>query len=260
LPIRVFGLGGEISSASLVEAVGYAAEREADVINLSLGGLLPDRALTDQMFAVLDAHPDLVIVASAGNSNLDGVAFPAAIPGVISVGATNLSGHRTVYSSYGASLDLVAPGGDISRTRSGGILTTGGTWVEGFWQGLSQPKDGWSLALDPAGAYVQVQGTSFSAPTVSGVVALMQGENPELTRERVAEILKTTARYEGLQLTQADANRYRLQAEVGFGTALNFPILRPSGIFTPTEPVSAEQYFFGSGLVDAAAAVEAAQR
>ncbi len=260
LPIRVFGLGGEISSAALIEAVGYAAERDVDVINMSLGGLLPDRELTDQIFAILDQHPDLVIIASAGNDNLDGVAFPAAIPGVVSVGATNLSGNRTGYSSYGASLDLVAPGGETALTRSGGILTTGGTWVPGFWQGLTPPDYAWGVALDPAGEYVQVQGTSFSAPTVSGVVALMKGENPELARERVIEILQATASYEGLQMTQADANRYRLQAEVGFGTALNFPVLRPSGIFTPAEPVSAEQYFFGSGLVNAAAAVEAAKR
>lgn len=260
LPIRVFGLGGEISSAALIEAVGYAAERDVDVINMSLGGLLPDRELTDQIFAILDQHPDLVIIASAGNENLDGVAFPAAIPGVVSVGATNLSGNRTGYSSYGASLDLVAPGGETALTRSGGILTTGGTWVPGFWQGLTQPDYAWGVALDPTGEYVQVQGTSFSAPTVSGVVALMKGENPELARERVVKILQATASYEGLQMTQADANRYRLQAEVGFGTALNFPVLRPSGIFTPAKPVSAEQYFFGSGLVNAAAAVEAAKR
>ncbi|MEM1426982.1 MAG: S8 family serine peptidase, partial [Cyanobacteria bacterium P01_H01_bin.130] len=112
LPVRVFGLGGHITAASLIEAVGYAAARDVDVINLSLGGLLPDQELSGQMFEVMDANPDLVIVAAAGNSQLDGVSFPAALPGVISVGATSLSGNRTFYSSYGAGLDVVAPGGE----------------------------------------------------------------------------------------------------------------------------------------------------
>ncbi|MEO0870092.1 MAG: S8 family serine peptidase, partial [Cyanobacteria bacterium J06642_11] len=140
LPVRVFGLGGKITSAALIEAIGYAAARDVDVINLSLGGLLPDQELSDQIFRTLDDHPDLVIVASAGNSQLDGVSFPAALPGVLSVGATNMLGNRSYYSSYGAGLDVVAPGGETNRQQSGGILTAGGTWVPGFWQGIERPR------------------------------------------------------------------------------------------------------------------------
>ncbi|MEO1069319.1 MAG: S8 family serine peptidase, partial [Cyanobacteria bacterium J06638_6] len=259
LPVRVFGLGGEITVAALVEAIGYAAERGVDVINLSLGGLLPDRELTDQVMAVLDAHPDLVIVASAGNESLDGVGFPAAIPGVISVGATTLDGKRTFYSSYGGGLDVVAPGGDTSQVSMFGILTTGGTWVPGFWQGMEQPVNPWGASLDPLGNYVQVQGTSFSAPATSGVVALVQAANGNLTREQVSAILQSTSTYEGLALTQAETNQYRLQAEVGMGTALDNQILRPTGIFNFPQPVTPEQYYFGWGLVNASAAVEKAK-
>ena len=85
LPVRVFGLGGEITGAILIEAIGYSAARGADVINLSLGSLLPTQAEADQIFSVLDARPDLVIVAAAGNGNLDGAGYPVAIPGVLSV-------------------------------------------------------------------------------------------------------------------------------------------------------------------------------
>ncbi|ASC69384.1 peptidase S8 [Halomicronema hongdechloris C2206] len=260
LPVRVFGLGGEITVAALVEAIGYAAERGVDVINLSLGGLLPDRELTDQIMAVLDAHPDLVIVASAGNDSLDGVGFPAAIPAVISVGATTLEGERTVYSSYGGGLDVVAPGGDISQVPMYGILTTGGTWVPGFWQGIEQPIHPWSLGLDPLGHYVQVQGTSFSAPATTGTVALMLAANGDLTRAQVSQILQTTADYEGLALTQSEMNQYRLQAAVGLGTVVENQVLRPTGIFSFPEPISPEQYYFGGGLVNAAAAVEQARK
>lgn len=259
LPVRVFGLGGEITSAALVEAIGYAAERDVDIINMSLGGLLPDRALIDQLFAVQDAHPDLVIVASAGNSSLDGVAFPAATPGTISVGATSLHGTRTRYSTYGAGLDVVAPGGETSLTSHQGILTTGGTGIPAFWSELSPPDHRWGMALDPLGAYVQVQGTSFSAPAVSGVLALMKGEDEQrrLNREQFMALLEQTASYEGLQISKADTNHYRLQASVGFGTARDFAFLRPTGIFPIEDPISAEAYFFGRGLVDARAAVEA---
>lgn len=262
LPVRVFGLGGKITSDSLIEAIGYAAERGADVVNMSLGGLLPDEDLTDQLFHVLDTHPNLLIVASAGNESLDGSAFPAAIPGVVSVGATNLNGNRAFYSSFGGRLDVVAPGGETTLKSNGGILTTGGTGVAGFWEGIAAPKQGWSIALDPLGNYVQVQGTSFSSPNVAGVLALMQGENKghRLKRDRLVMLLKQTASYTNLAVSQADANRYRLQAAIGFGTAIDFPFIRPSGVFGQPRVVSAQQYYFGSGLVNADAAVRAVAR
>jgi subtilisin family serine protease len=255
LPVRVFGLGGEINAARLIEAMGYAAERDVDVINLSLGSVLPHQALADQVFRIIDAHPQLVIVASAGNEKLDGVSFPAAIPGVISVGATNLEGKRSFYSSYGGRLDVMAPGGETELNPDGGILTTGGTWVQGFWQGIPEAEKSWAVALDPLGQYVQVQGTSFSAPTVAGVVALMRGVNPRLSRDSLISILRETASYDSLSLSQSEMNRYRLQKSVG----LTLKQDRLSGIFPLPEPVSAEQYFFGKGLVNAEAAVRKAK-
>lgn len=259
LPVRVFGLGGEITSAALIEAVGYAAARDVDVINLSLGGLLPDQELSDQVFRVLDEHPDLMIVASAGNSQLDGVSFPAALPGVLSVGATNVQGNRSYYSSYGAGLDVVAPGGETNRQQSGGILTAGGTWVPGFWQGIVPPQRSWGSALDPLGQYVQVQGTSFSAPAVSGVLALMRSVDgaQQLGRDELMAVLGQTADHKALALSQADENQYRLQAAAGFGTSLSFPsLVRPSGITGPVDAIEPEVYFFGQGLVNAVEAVE----
>jgi len=262
LPVRVFGLGGKIASDSLIEAIGYAAERGADVVNMSLGGLLPDEDLTDQLFHVLDTHPNLLIVASAGNESLDGTAFPAAIPGVVSVGATNLNGNRSFYSSFGGRLDVVAPGGETTLKAKDGILTTGGTGAAGFWEGIAAPDRPWSMALDPLGNYVQVQGTSFSSPNVAGVLALMQGENKghRLKRDRLVTLLKQTASYDNLAVSQADANRYRLQAAIGFGTAIDFPFIRPSGVFGQPHVLSAQQYYFGSGLVNADAAVQAVKQ
>lgn len=253
LPVRVFGLGGSISSENLASAIRYSAARKADVINMSLGSRLPNDEIVAAIFEVLDKNPQLVIVASAGNDNVDGVGFPSGIPGVISVGSTNLQGYRAPYSSYGAQLDLVAPGGDTSQVNSGGILTAGGTFVEGFWTGIPKPDYAWAYALDPQGTYVQVQGTSFSGPAVAGVVALIKDVNPRLRREKVFEILKTTSSSQSMKVSEFDINQYRLQIGVGFGTERSF---RPSGIFPLPDPVNLQQYYFGSGLVNAEAAVK----
>ncbi|HEY9643708.1 MAG TPA: hypothetical protein V6C57_24680, partial [Coleofasciculaceae cyanobacterium] len=64
------------------------------------------------------------------------------------------------------------------------------------------------------------------------------------------------ASYEGLSLSQADRNFYRLQRSVGMTLMQD----RLSGIFPLPVPVSAEAYFFGSGLVNAEAAVQEARR
>ncbi len=74
------------------------------------------------------------------------------------------------------------------------------------------------------------------------------------------KILKQTAGYSTLALSQADENRYRLQAAIGFGTALDFPFVRPSGVFGQPRAVSAQHYYFGSGLVNADAAVREVER
>ncbi len=266
LPVRFFGLGGEIAADGLVEAIGYAAARGADVINLSLGSLLPTQAEADQIFAVLDQHPNLVIVASSGNEDVDGAGYPAAVPGVLSVGASNLAGQRSSYSNFGRRLDLMAPGGDTSLNQSGGILTTGGTWISGFWEGMTIPKYSWEPAFDPLGKYVQVQGTSFSSPVVAGVVALMKGEDPQrqLTREQMRQILLKTASYQPLKITQKDKNYYRLQQGIPSGQAfipdIGFvPIANP-GIDQPGSKLPIEQYYFGNGLVNAAAAVDAVKQ
>lgn len=259
LPVRVFGLGGKYSVDGFIEAIGYAAARKVDVINLSLGGILPTQAEADQIFSILDEHPNLVIVASSGNDDTDGAGYPAAIAGVLSVGSSNLEGNRSGYSNYGRRLDVVAPGGDLSVRRSGGILTTGGTFMTGFWDGLAQPKSSWGYAFDPIGKYVQVEGTSFSSPTVAGVVALMKGADPQrkLTRTQILDIIRGTASYQPLKVTQKEKNYYRLQKSNPWtGIPGTDKIVFGSGATKPGEMVPIEQYYFGTGLVNATAAVD----
>ncbi|MDJ0697237.1 S8 family serine peptidase [Mastigocoleus sp. MO_188.B34] len=248
LPVRVFGLNGSISPSSYIEAVGYAANRGADVINLSLGKTLPTDVEEFALSQVLQQNPKLVIVASSGNSNYTQVAYPSGYSGILSVGASNLFGDRAYYSNHGKGLDVVAPGGDLSTSAGwlGGIPTTGGTWMDKFWKGLAFPNSRWSPTIDFKGKYWWMQGTSFSSPAVAGVVALMKGEDTDgkLNREQLVNILKSTASYDNLKISEPDKKSYRNVVNKG---------LIPSS-------VTEKQFFFGSGLVNADAAVRAVKK
>jgi serine protease len=250
LPVRSGGVSGTFQVGALVEGIGYAAARGADIINMSLGGQYLSQPIAEQIQQVLQERPDLVIVASSGNDDLNTIGFPAAISGVISVGATNVSGHRAAYSNYGSQkqqkLMLVAPGGDFKDNLEyplvGGILTTGGTFLDLFWHGINLEEYEKAYSYDLRGKYRWTQGTSFSAPVVSGIVALIKGEDPEnrLTRTEIIEILQTTSSYEGLNLRPDEREIYDREDPDGFN--------------------SAEEYFFGSGLVNADAAIREAKK
>ncbi|WP_414621531.1 S8 family peptidase [Calothrix sp. CCY 0018] len=247
LPVRVFGLNGSIFTSSYIEAVGYAANRGADVINLSLGGYVPTDVEEFAFSQILQQNPKLVVVASSGNQNYASVAYPSGYDGVLSVGASNLNGDRAPYSNYGKGLGVVAPGGDFSTPAGwlGGIPTTGGTWMDTFWQGLAFPNSRWSNVIDFKGQYWWMQGTSFSSPAVAGVVALMKGEDKgKLNRVELIDILKSTASYEDLNITKEEQQRYRTLV---------------SGGAIPST-VTDKQLFFGSGLINASAAVRAVKK
>jgi serine protease len=248
LPIRVFGLNGSFSVTGYIEAIGYAASRGADVINLSLGTFIPSDAEAIAYEQILSANPNLVVVASSGNSNNYEVAYPSGYEGVISVGATNIAGKRAPYSNFGKGLGLVAPGGDTVSPpgMAGGIVTTGGTWLEAFWQGVPAPTERWGDVVDMRGRYWSVQGTSFSSPAVAGVVALIKGEdtNKQLTRQQITDILKSTSGYNGLTLTKNETDLHSMLTKEG---------QVPSS-------VKDKQYFFGSGIVNAEAAINAAKK
>jgi hypothetical protein len=246
LPVRVMGLNGQFVPSSYLEGLAYAADRNADIINISLGGRLPNQDEAELIADLLEKYPNLVIVAAAGNENKTKVAFPAGFPGIVAVGATNLLGNRAAYSNFGQGLTLVAPGGELSSSWAGGIPTTGGTWLAEFWQGIPAPQKPWSHVLDPKGEYWWVEGTSFSSPAVAGVVALMKGEDPQrrLNRDRLLTILKSTSTYDGLTISKEEEQQYRL-------------LLQKRQI--PTS-MTAQQFFFGSGLVNADAALREVKR
>jgi serine protease len=248
LPVRVGGLGDGVNSIAVAEAVGYAVDRKVDVINMSFGfGLMPTPIMDEVIAEALAKDAKLVIVVAAGNENNDRPTFPSLVKGTLTVGATNLAGNRAPYSTYGNALDVVAPGGDISpQGLNNGILVATGIGTGGFLQGLDVPSSRLGMLQDVQGNYTWTQGTSFAAPAVAGVVALMKGEDPErkLSRDRIIAILKSTASREGLQVSADDQKLYSF-----LKTKSKLALPGDSGM-----------YFFGSGLVNAEAAVREVKR
>lgn len=189
--------------SSILEAMLHASGQGHAVINLSLGGLvdMSKAPLTPLFWMVwkrvineVTARGTLV-VAAAGNQGMDlnGTAaiIPADIPDVLAVGATSLrplpvyphpDAHdiRAAYSNYGAAVDLVAPGGDAVAP----VFSTF-VGVPPFCGGPMQPPCGLGYA---AGA-----GTSFSAPHVAAVAALVKSQSPHLSPQQLSALLIRSA-------------------------------------------------------------------
>ncbi len=169
MPLKVLSAGGGGTVADIAEAIRFAADNGAKVINLSLGGGGESRLLKE---AIDHAYNQgAVIVAAAGNSNQNAAAYPARYPRVISVAATDAAGEKSPYSNYGAGVDIAAPGG----SEAGKIL-----------QNTIDPSSGQSV-------FVGFQGTSMAAPHVSGVAALIEASGVT-EPEEVLKVLKQSVR------------------------------------------------------------------
>lgn len=169
LPVRVLGEGGSGSSADLLAALQWVAgpsngDPLADIVNLSLGGLPFIQSLQDAISAATDKG--VIFVAAAGNSSTSTRAYPAAFDDVFSVSAVDGAGALASYSNFGNWIDLAAPGGDASRDGNG--------------DGRGDVVVSTSVINGTEETYIGLQGTSMAAPHVSGVFALMKGENPAL--------------------------------------------------------------------------------
>lgn len=180
LPLQSLGDSGSGSNFDIVRAVEYAVDQGADVINLSLGGSYDDEAM-EAAVEYADEH-GVVIVAASGNcaanperpecEDLTGpgyMTYPALYEKVIAVGATNSSNNRASFSSYGAELDLVAPGSSISYST------------------------GWTPTNQTSAYSTNISGTSFSAPLVSGVAAMMRAQDPSLTPHQIETLLHASS-------------------------------------------------------------------
>ena len=181
MPLKVLSGSGSGSVAGIADAIRFAADHDAKVINMSLGGAFPSRVLKK---AVAYAHDKgVVVVCAAGNESRGKVGYPAAYPGAIAVSATQADEAVTFYSNYGKDIDIAAPGGNTRET-----ITVGGETVKA---GVLQNT---IVTGDPTkDDYLAYMGTSMASPHVAGVAALVVGEGVT-DPDAVETILKDSAR------------------------------------------------------------------
>lgn len=173
MPLKVLSASGGGTVADIAEAIKFAADNGADVINMSLGGGGESQAMKE---AIAYAYnKGVVIIAAAGNSGENSASYPARYTNVIGVSALGPSSEKAPYSNFGAGVDISAPGGDKSESEIGGIL-----------QNTIDPNSG-----EPVFAYFQ--GTSMAAPHVAGVAALVKASGVS-DPEQVTQILLQSAR------------------------------------------------------------------
>lgn len=154
-------------------ALAACLRRGMDVINLSIGGTRPPDFLERFLFNQLLAN-GTTVVAAMGNEQLRGnpIMYPAAIPGVIAVGATKLNDRITSFSSTGNHISLCAPGQGIWSTYptypGQGRFTNAGT--------INNPVVGMPIQRDTD--YQNLQGTSMASPHVAAAALLIANHGP----------------------------------------------------------------------------------
>lgn len=166
IPVRVYGCSGTGWTTDLIAGIRWAIEHHQPgvpaVMNISTSGMLSNSL----NWAVRDAVNDgIVVVVAAGNNNADACSYsPGAAPEAITVGATDSLDARLSLSNYGPCVDIYAPG----------------TWITSSW--IPEPN-----------SYRTLKGTSFAAPHVTGIAALILEAHPNYTPAQVAEYVTALA-------------------------------------------------------------------
>lgn len=189
VPVRVLGRGGGTDldiSAGMAWAAGLTVPgmpmnaNPAQVVSMSLGGEGgPLNSYQDVINQA--AGRNVHFVMAAGNDNIDASRFtPCNQTGVLCIGATRLNGSRASYSNFGARIDVMAPGGEVSEDANG----------DGYPDGVLS-----TLRNDSTGmpTFQFEQGTSMATPHVAGLVSLMRARNASLTFAQMRQILTETA-------------------------------------------------------------------
>jgi subtilisin family serine protease/uncharacterized protein YkwD len=160
MPLKALDSSGEGYLSDVAEAITYAADHDAQIANLSLGGPQSSNTLKN---AVNYAHDQGVfIAAAAGNDGNSTLFYPAAHEHVVGVAATDSSNVRASFSNYGTHVDISAPGVNIFSTVMGG-------------------------------GYSFKSGTSMATPFVSGLAALILSMNSTLTPDEAETIVEQSA-------------------------------------------------------------------
>lgn len=173
-------------------AIKYCVDQGAQVISISLS--VDDSAAMRSALAYAE-QKQVVVVASAGNDGPGAAALPALYPGVVGVSGIDRSGRVDPSSSTGTGIAIAAP--MSTKPTRGGVSAADGDGL------VARHAPG-----DPFGPYGTVSGTSFAAPLVAGVVALIRAEYPNLDAANIVNRLLQTA---------SPAGRGRPNSTYGYG-------------------------------------------
>ncbi|MFD4371640.1 type VII secretion-associated serine protease mycosin [Streptomyces sp. NPDC058486] len=166
IPIQQNDADGNGTAETLATAIRHAIAKKAHVINISqdtANAVKPTPLLEQAVQAALDK--EIVVIASAGNDGLGGnvkATYPASYQGVLAVAASDRNNERAQFSQSGDFVGVAAPGVDMVSTV-------------------------------PGGGHCADNGTSFSAPYVAGLAALIKSEHMGWTQEQIVAQIQQTA-------------------------------------------------------------------
>lgn len=166
IPVKILDETGYGEISNIAKGIIYAVDNGVDIINLSFGIKAKSQLIADAVNYA--KSKGVFVVAAAGNDNENNDNFSPASDGAFTVAAMNYNYRKAYFSDYGNSIKVAAPGVQILSTVPGGF----GAW----------------------------DGTSVAAPVVSGIVAMLKAENPQLSPSQIEDILESTATdimYEG---------------------------------------------------------------
>ncbi len=160
MPVKALSSSGAGAHSWIANAIVWATDHGADVINMSLGG--PYTSATMREAVNYAWNHGVVIVAAAGNGNTSNPTYPAAYENVIGVAATDLNDQRAGFSNYGSYISVASPGvGILSTVRGNGYQA-------------------WS-------------GTSMATPHVAGLAALLKSIHPDWTNVQIRQAIEESA-------------------------------------------------------------------
>jgi membrane-anchored mycosin MYCP len=163
LPVRQTDSGSRGTADGMASAIRWAVNSGAKVINVSAASQFTSTQLAEAVDYATKG--DVLIVASVSNDAQSGnpKAYPAAYPGVVAVAAIGQNGQRADFSETGGYVSVAAPGANV-------------------------------LSVGPRGnGHLVGNGTSFAAPYVTGVAALVRAAHPNLSAAQVKHRLEATA-------------------------------------------------------------------
>lgn len=162
LPLKIQDFRGSMYVSYAVLAIDYAIEQKVDIINISSGSDYYSEVYNQAIQKAI--NNGIIVVASAGNGGHSGnpLFYPATFEGVISVGSTDVNDEVSIFSEHNEYVDFVAPGEDI-------------------------------LTTIPNDDYMELDGTSFSAPYVAGICGIIKSIKSDYNSQEIQNLLEETA-------------------------------------------------------------------